>query len=190
VQVKARVAAPEPIKSLIESDASFNVIRHVHYRQYDTYFYFGNEESRLRYREDETVDAQGRVIGSRYRLTLVSSQTEREFPHSILLSRVRFFSPADRSLRFYREYFRPTRETEVEKDRLRWEVIYDDEPLFINVDRMVKPTHDGYFLEIKSRTWSLKDAERKAAAISKLLALFGVSDEAVLRQEYVEIAEG
>jgi 5-methylthioadenosine/S-adenosylhomocysteine deaminase len=189
VQVKARDVDAEAIRAAIEGDPSFQIVRHVHYRQYDTYFYFENEESRLRYREDVTVDAQGKVTGSRYRLTLVSGQTEREFPHSILLSRVRYFSSADRSLRFYREYFRPMRETEVEKDRLRWEVMYEDEPMFINIDRMVSPARDGVFLEIKSRTWSLRDAERKAATIAKMLARFGVPDEAVLRQEYVGIAE-
>jgi 5-methylthioadenosine/S-adenosylhomocysteine deaminase len=125
----------------------------------------------------------------RYRLTLVSGQTEREFPHSILLSRVRYFSSADRSLRFYREYFRPDREIAVEKDRFRWEVMYDDETLFINIDRMVKPEQPGYYLEIKSRTWSIRDAERKAEAISALLRKFGVDDSNVLRQEYVELAE-
>lgn len=189
VQVKARDVDAAAIRAAIESDPNFQIVRHVHYRQYDTYFYFENEESRLRYREDVTIDAQGKVTGSRYRLTLVSGQTEREFPHSILLSRVRYFSSADRSLRFYREYFRPARETEVEKDRLRWEVMYEDEPMFINIDRMVAPARDGAFLEIKSRTWSLRDAERKAATIAKMLARFGVPDDAVLRQEYVEIAD-
>ncbi|PJF48327.1 MAG: amidohydrolase [Candidatus Thermofonsia Clade 3 bacterium] len=189
VQVKARIGDPQPIIEIINS-GEINVVRHVHYRQYDTYFFFEDEPSRLRYREDERVDEKGNVVGSRYRLTLVSGQSEREYPHSILLSRVRFMSPADRSLRFYREYFKPAREVQVEKDRLRWEVFYDDEELFINIDRMVNPAHDGYFLEIKSRTWSKRDAERKAAVIGKLLVRFGVSDDAVLRQEYVQIAQG
>jgi 5-methylthioadenosine/S-adenosylhomocysteine deaminase len=190
VQVKAKVTDPQPIIESINGGGEFNIIRHIHYRQYDTYFFFDNEESRLRYREDEMVDASGKVTGSRYRLTLVSGQTEREFPHSILLSRVRFFSSADRSLRFYREYFRPAREVEVEKDRLRWELVYEDEPLFVNIDKMTNPKRDGYFLEIKSRTWSLRDAERKAKAISKMLARFGVNDGDVVKDEYVEIAEG
>jgi 5-methylthioadenosine/S-adenosylhomocysteine deaminase len=189
VQVKARITDAEPIRKIIEGSDAFNIIRAVHYKQFDTYFFFNNEPSRLRYREDETIAANGTVTGTRYRLTLVSGQTEQEFPHSILLSRVRYFSAADRSLRFYREYFRPDHEVEVQKDRQRWEVFYDDEALFINIDQMVKPAQDGYFLEIKSRTWSPKDAERKAEAIAALLALFGVSDDAVLRQEYVEIAE-
>ena len=191
VQVKARVDDAQPIIEAIGS-GDFNIVRHVHYEQFDTYFYFDQdalqEASRLRYREDIRLDEKGKAIGSRARLTLVSGQTEREFPHSVLLSRVRFMSSADRSLRFYREYFKPAREVEVNKDRLRWEVIFDDEELFINVDRMVKPAREGYFVEIKSRTWSVRDAERKAATIAKLLTRFGIGDDAVIRQEYVEIA--
>jgi 5-methylthioadenosine/S-adenosylhomocysteine deaminase len=189
VQVKARIADPQPIIDVIKG-GEISVVRHVHYKQYDTYFYFDDEPSRLRHREDERVDDKGNVLGSRYRLTLVGGQSEREYPHSILLSRVRFMAPADRSLRFYREYFKPAREQQVEKDRLRWEVFYEDEELFINIDRVVNPARDGYFLEVKSRTWSKRDAERKANVIGKLLARFDVSDEAVLRQEYVQIAEG
>jgi 5-methylthioadenosine/S-adenosylhomocysteine deaminase len=188
VQVKAQVSDIVPIVEVINNDKDFNVIRHVHYQQYDTYFYFENESSRLRYREDISVDGQGNVLNSRHRLTLVGGQTEREFPHSILLSRVRFMAPADRSLRFYREYFKPAREVQVEKDRLRWEVIFDDEELFINIDRMVNPSRQGYFVEIKSRTWSVRDAEEKANAIGKMLARFGIGDDKVLRQEYVDIA--
>ena len=187
VQVKARVSDPQPIIDLINSP-DMRIIRHVHYQQFDTYFYFDNESSRLRFREDIRVDEKGAAVGSRSRLTLVSRQYDREFPHSILLSRVRFMSSADRSLRFYREYFKPAREVEVNKDRLRWEVFFEDEELFINIDQIVNPARDGYFIEIKSRTWSVADAERKAETIGRLLARFGVGDEAVIRQEYVEIA--
>lgn len=77
----------------------------------------------------------------------------------------------------------------MEKDRLRWEVFFEDEELYVNLDRMIKPAKDGYFLEIKSRTWSVRDAEKKAAVIGRLLARFGIGDEALLRQEYVEIAK-
>jgi 5-methylthioadenosine/S-adenosylhomocysteine deaminase len=193
VQVKARISDAQPIIDKIKAaetanDDRFQIVRHVHYKQFDTYFYFDNEPSRLRYREDERVDDKGNVLSVRGRLTLVGGKVEREFPHSIMLSRVRFMAPADRSLRFYREYFKPAEEHPVEKDRLRWEVTFDDQDLFINIDRMVKPEHEGYYLEIKSRTWSRADAQRKAEAIAKMLALFGVADSQVLRQEYVDIA--
>ena len=192
IQVKAHVDDAEPIIAAITGSngpSPFTVIRHVHYRQYDTYFYFDNDESRLRYREDDRVDEQGNTASSRYRLTLIGPQKDREFAHSVLLSRSRFIAPADRSLRFYREYFKPSREVTIEKDRLRWEVIFEDENVFINIDRMVEPERDGYFLEVKSRTWSPKDAARKADIIGAMLDHFGISDKALLREEYVEIAE-
>lgn len=190
VQVKAQVNdAAGIIAELNKGGADLQIVYHKHYRQYDTYFYFEKEASRLRYREDELLDEKGEVSGSRYRLTMVSGKKDREYPHSILLSRSRFIAPADRSLRFYREYFKPEREVMVEKDRLRWEVFFEDEELYVNVDRVVNPKKDGYFLEIKSRTWSMRDAEKKAAVIGRLLARFGIGDEALLRQEYVEIAK-
>lgn len=189
VQVKARIEDPTPIIAAIDAGADgLQKVYHKHYRQFDTYFYFEHEPTRLRYREDELLDATGAVVSSRYRLTLVSSQKEREYPHSILLSRSRFIAPADRSLRFYREYFRPDREVVVEKDRLRWEVFFEDEELYVNLDRVVQPPKEGYYLEVKSRTWSVRDAEKKAAVIGRLLANLGVGDELLLRQEYVEIA--
>ena len=188
VQLKARVDDPAAIIDRING-GQFNVVRHVHYRQYDTYFYFSDEEVRLRHREDERIDESGNIVSSRYRLTLVGGQKEREYPHSILLSRSRFIAPADRSPRFYREYFKPSREVEIEKDRLRWEVLYDDDTFFINIDRMVKPEQQGTYIEIKSRTWSRRDAEHKAQVIGDVLAIFGIGDDAVLRSEYVEIAD-
>ncbi len=192
IQVKAHLDDAQPVVAAIQGAGEagpLTVVRHVHYRQYDTYFFFDNEESRLRYREDDGVDEHGHTVSSRYRLTLIGPQKEREFAHSVLMSRSRFIAPADRSLRFYREYFQPSREVAIEKDRLRWEVIFEDENLFINIDRMIEPKRNGYFLEIKSRTWSPKDAARKADIIGNLLDHFGIPDDALLREEYVEIAE-
>jgi 5-methylthioadenosine/S-adenosylhomocysteine deaminase len=190
VQLKARVDDPAPIIAKIVNSADITVVRNVHYRQYDTYFHFDNEDTRLRYREDEHIDAKGQIINSRYRLTLVGGQKEREYPHSILLSRSRFIAPADRSLRFYREYFKPSREVQIEKDRLRWEILYDDDTFFINIDRIVKPEQSGAYIEIKSRTWSIRDAEHKSQVISEVLARFGIQDDALIRHEYVDIVMG
>lgn len=104
VQVKAQVAdASAIIAELNKSSDDLRIVYHKHYRQYDTYFYFEKEASRLRYREDELLDEKGDLTSSRYRLTMVSGKKDREFAHSILLSRSRFIAPADRSLRFYRE---------------------------------------------------------------------------------------
>ena len=46
---------------------------------------------------------------------------------------------------------------------------------------------EGYFLEIKSRTWSRTDAERKANLIAELLEHFQVAPEQILREEYPQL---
>ena len=51
-----------------------------------------------------------------------------------------------------REYFRPQREREIEKDRRRWLVGYRGVQFYVHLDRLLKPATDGYFLEVKSRT--------------------------------------
>ncbi len=125
-----------------------------------------------------------------YRLTLTGPAAERRFPNSALLSRSRFIAPATHSLRFYREYFKPEKESEVSKDRQRWKVRFEDEEFFINIDRMLKPSIPGAFLEIKSRTWSRRDAEEKALKLSALLQSLGVRDARPVEQDYAEMAEG
>jgi 5-methylthioadenosine/S-adenosylhomocysteine deaminase len=46
---------------------------------------------------------------------------------------------------------------------------------------------DGCFLEIKSRTWSRRDAELKAEKISELLRELGVEDAEAVPQEYPDL---
>ncbi len=105
----------------------------------------------------------------------------------MLLSRSRFTARADRSLRFYREYFRPVNEREVNKERRRYHILYKETEFAINVDQVTTPNLPGWFMEIKSRTWSPRDADKKAALISELLALLKVDPQGVTRTEYVEI---
>src|SRR5690606_11872192 len=113
----------------------------------------------------------------------------QEFPNAVMLSRSRFLADADRSLRFYREYFAPESEIEVMKDRLRWHIIYKETDFAINFDKVVQPDVPGNFLEIKSRTWSRSDAEREAGLMAEILSLVGVNLETAERQEYAEIAQ-
>ena len=156
--------------------------------QYDTYFLFAEaQQGRIRYREDEIFTKDGEVSEVRYLLTYTQPAKEREFAQSILLSRARFTARADRSLRFYREYFRPSGEREINKERRRYHIVYKDTAFMINVDRITQPGLPGYFMEIKSRTWSPRDAEKKAALISELLTLLGVEPRQVTRTEYVEL---
>ncbi|MGA9531859.1 MAG: amidohydrolase family protein [Anaerolineales bacterium] len=187
VQVKVRLNDPNPVIERL-TGGEFEIIRRAHYYEFDTYFSFDDpEQGRLRYREDEFINDEDEIYNVRYRLTMIGPAAEGEFPNSILLSRSRFIAPAEHSLRFYREYFRPADELAVEKDRLRWLIRLDEYEFFVNIDQVVKPAIDGYFLEIKSRTWSRKDAEQKAARISSLLDDLGVARDETVGDEYPEI---
>jgi 5-methylthioadenosine/S-adenosylhomocysteine deaminase len=61
--------------------------------------------------------------------------------------------------------------------------------LAINLDQILKPKLDGYFLEIKARTWSRPDAEQKAKLIEQLLAKLGVASAAVLGEGYTDLVD-
>jgi 5-methylthioadenosine/S-adenosylhomocysteine deaminase len=186
VQVKVKLDAPEVVlKALLESD-EITVIRSVHYHQYDTYFFFDDPaQGRLRYREDEKMDAKGNVVSGRARLTLTGQSREAAFG-SVLLVRSRFLAPAGHSPRFYREYFKPMREREVVKDRKRWLVAFHGVQFYVHLDRLAKP-HIGDFLELKSRTWSRRDAQDKAAVISELLRRLGTNPDEATEKDYVEL---
>ncbi len=187
VQIKVQLPNPEPVIEKINS-GEFEIIRTAHYLEYDTYFSFPDpQEGRLRYREDEFVDANGEIYNVRYRLTLTGPAAEREYPKAVFLSRSRFIAPARHSLRFYREYFKPTSAIEINKDRLRWLLRYEGAEFFVNIDRLLEPALEGCFLEIKSRTWSRRDAEIKAEKISALRKALGVEKAKAVRQEYPDL---
>jgi 5-methylthioadenosine/S-adenosylhomocysteine deaminase len=187
VQLKVRLADPTlVIEKLSSSD--LEILRTAHYLEYDTYFSFPDpSEGRLRYREDEFVDKKGNIFNVRYRLTLTGPAAEHEYPNAVLLSRSRFIAPATHSPRFYREYFDPIAETEITKDRLRWLVRFKGSEFFINIDRVLEPPLEGCFLEIKSRTWSRRDAEMKSKKISELLRALAVEGAEPVFQEYPEL---
>ncbi|HNS39517.1 MAG TPA: amidohydrolase family protein, partial [Promineifilum sp.] len=192
VQVKVSLDDPAVVHRLLETD-EVEVTRFAHYRQYDDYMLFDNDApdvDRLRYREDEFIDENGEVTQVRARLTLIGRGDREEFPNAVMLSRSRFLAAADKSLRFYQEYFAPARQTRVNKDRLRWHILYKATDFAINLDQVLKPEIPGYFLEIKARTWSRSDAERKAALIAELMALCGLEMDQAERREYTEIAIG
>jgi 5-methylthioadenosine/S-adenosylhomocysteine deaminase len=186
IQVKARLASEASVLRALESE-QIAIIRRAHYHQYDTYFFFDSpEQGRLRYREDEFLDATDQVVKARARLTLTGPSRERALG-SVLLFRSRFFAPATHTPRFYREYFKPAREKEVEKDRRRWLVAYRGVQFYVHLDRLRNPATDGYFIEVKSRTWSRRDAEDKAAVITELLERLGARPEDTIEADYVEL---
>jgi 5-methylthioadenosine/S-adenosylhomocysteine deaminase len=184
VQIKVLLRDPEHVVAQL-NDGKFETLRTAHYREYDTYFAFADKENtRLRYREDEFINEAGEVYNVRTRLTLTGPAKEREYANSAMLSRSRFIAPAQYTPRFYREYFKPVGETNIHKDRRRWLVRYHDLEFFINVDLILEPVIDETFLEIKSRTWSRKDAEIKADLITEILNELGLSSASPVLDEY------
>ena len=187
VQVKARVPTADQVRTILDSD-HVTVIRRSRYHQFDTYWSFEDlEQGRLRYREDEFLDADGNVTGARARLTLTGRTHEERFGH-VILFRSRYLAPAAHSARFYREYFRPAAERFVDKERQRWLVAYRGVEFYVHLDRLISPPVDGYFLEVKSRTWSRRDARDKATVIAELLALFGASPDDTITDGYADLA--
>ena len=106
----------------------------------------------------------------------------------MLLFHSRYLAPAAHSSRFYREYFRPAAEHVVEKERRRWLIAYRGVEFHVHLDRLIDPPRHGCFLEIKSRTWSRRDAVDKAELITRLLEVFGTRPDDTLPDGYVEFA--
>ncbi len=186
VQVKARIASPDSVVAALQNP-DITIIRHVHYHQFDTYFFFGDgAQGQLRYREDEFLDDTNNVVNARARLTLTGPSREAAFG-SVLLFRSRFFAPAAHSPRFYREYFKPAREREVEKNRRRWLVAFRGAQFYVHLDQLLHPHKGACFVEVKSRTWSRRDAEDKAAIITELLTLLGARPDEAIEEGYVEL---
>lgn len=186
IQSKVRIKNPEQImQRLLNSD--IEIIRKRHYREYDIYFFFTDvDQGMLRYREDEFLDEQGKIEQVRSRLTLIGPTSEDKFEQDVLLSRSRYLAPATQSPRFYREYFKPQFEKEIDKNRVRYLVRYKDVEFFINFDEIRNP-QIGHFLEVKSRTWSRDDAEMKSKLISQLLDFLGADLEETTTDDYIEM---
>ena len=187
VQVKVKITDPDAIIQALKRP-EIQVIRKRHYHEHDVYFFFDDpSQGRLRFREDDFIDdAKGVITNVRARLTLLGRKREGKFGDQVLLSRSRYIAPASQPLRFYREYFRPKSEIAIEKDRLRWLIQYKDTEFFVNLDQMKVPPL-GYYLEIKSRTWSRRDAERKAQLASELLSVLDASSGEKVTEDYIDI---
>ena len=187
VQVKVKLADPDAVVQALKG-SEIDIVRKRHYREHDVYFFFEEaSQGRLRYREDDFMDdVKGIVTNVRARLTLIGLKREGQFEDQVLLSRSRYIAPASQSLRFYREYFKPKSEIAIEKDRQRWLIQYKDTEFFVNLDQMREPQL-GYYLEIKSRTWSRRDAEHKAQLASELLSVLGASSGEKVTEDYIDI---
>ncbi len=185
IQSKVRIATIDPILRALKNP-EIEILRRRHYKEYDVYFFFTSiDQGILRYREDSFIE-NDQVAKVRSRLTLIGPTLEDEFPQEVLLSRSRYLAPANQSVRFYHEYFRPQMEKEIEKDRLRFLVKYHDIEFFINLDTISKPNL-GCFLEIKSRTWSRQDAELKSKLVVDLIQLLGADPTETTSDDYIEM---
>ncbi len=188
VQAKIAIPNPEQVINTLES-SGIEILRRRHYHEYDTYFIFEDErQGFLRYREDHFIDERGQVSNVRSRLTLIGEAVEFRFPHDVLLSRSRYLAPATQSLRFYREYFQPVREVEIEKDRRRFLVNFKGEEFFINIDKMIAPSL-GNFFEIKSRTWSRQDANQKSKLSIELIETLYQGPMKMVSKDYFEASK-
>lgn len=185
IQVKAHLGPnSESRVAQLLADPSVSITKQSARTQYDTYFLFKNRE-RLRIREDHRTDPGARPE-PKYTVTLMAEARRGDYPHAIVLSRARYTAPADHTVRFYREYFQPDKVTEREKRRKRWRILYKNHDFAVNFDTLLG-SDPGPYLEIKSRTWSSRDAATRAGLIGELLALIGVDESALVKQEYVEM---
>lgn len=186
VQVKARIPCEITVEEWL-SKSEIKVVKHSVRDQYDTYFFFDDPElGRIRYREDNVLGQDGAVTPI-YNLVYTGPIVEQEYENSVVLTRSRYATRADRSLRFYSEYFQPTSSHEVIKHRHRYHVRYKGTLFFVNVDEIIQPPQECFFIEIKSRTWSARDAVRKAVLIGEILDLFGLTTEHLVRQDYTDL---
>lgn len=189
MKCRLKVAVDDPDALVVRIKQGIEVLRHRHYHEFDTYFSFADPgQGYLRYREDELIGQDDQIENVRYRLTLLGPSREGDFPTDALLSRSRFIAPAIHSLRFYRGDLKPAQEKVIEKHRLRWRILYHGLEFYINLDRIENPKL-GYFLEVKSRTWSRKDAEHKALVSRELIRSLGISNEISLSEDYIEIVK-
>jgi 5-methylthioadenosine/S-adenosylhomocysteine deaminase len=186
VQTKVVIEDPDAIINTLLS-SNLSVQRKRHYHEYDTYFFFDDpDQGRLRYREDHFISDENKVVNVRSRLTLIGENREKHFPQEVMLSRSRFFAPATQSMRFYKEYFRPTNTVEIEKYRKRFLVSYKETEFFINIDTFIVPKL-GSYLEIKSRTWSRNDAEYKSKLVLELFEILGLQNKSFISKDYIEL---
>jgi 5-methylthioadenosine/S-adenosylhomocysteine deaminase len=187
IQVKAILRDPNAIEILLDHP-DVKVLRTAHYRQHDTYFLFNDTSAgRVRYREDDRVDDDGKISEVRTRLTYMSPRKERNIDAVVAVSRSRFISAAVHPIRFYKEYFQADQERTLDKDRRRWSIMYQGVQFYVNVDQVINPPQQGLFIEIKSNTWSARDADFKAAHVQEMLRILSIAPEDIVTDDYLEI---
>ena len=188
VQVKAPAGQRGAGARRCSTADELTVIRSSRYHQYDTYWSFDDpDQGRLRYREDEFLDEAGR--GHRRAIAADAHRPDARGPLRRRAALPLALPGAGRALGALLPRVLPAgRRARREKERRRWLVAYRGVEFYVHLDRLIEPAAEGYFLEIKSRTWSRRDARDKAAIIAELLALFGATPDDTLGDGYVELA--
>ncbi|MFT3893837.1 MAG: hypothetical protein QM730_19580 [Anaerolineales bacterium] len=69
---------------------------------------------------------------------------------------------------------------------MRWFIKYKETEFYVNLDKVSVPAL-GNFLEVKSRTWSRKDAENKSHLLNELLSILGVTGGETVTNDYIDI---
>ncbi|MCE2849783.1 MAG: amidohydrolase family protein [Roseiflexaceae bacterium] len=187
VQVKAQLTATQVAAVMAAlHQPPFTYLRGNRRTQYDTYFLWEDVSyGRLRFRED-VRHTDSDMNSPYYTLTLTEKASRVEHSAAIQISRARYTAQANHSERFYREYFQPQHIVTITKERQRSHISYKQTDFAINIDTLTNTPNAGPFLEIKSRTWSRRDAEHKAALIGEILAHLGIAEHRLIKQEYVE----
>ena len=121
----------------------------------------------------------------RYRLTLLGPAREELRQRRPALAQP-FHAPATHSLRFYREYFKPARE--IWSRRIAGAGECCSRHRVLHQPGSGEEPDLGYFIEVKSRTWSRRDAEHKAELARDLIACLGAARADAVAEDYVEIA--
>ena len=119
-------------------------------------------------------------------MTLTEPAKRVEYNAAVQLSRARYTAPANHTERFYREYFQPNQVITITKDRQRLHITYRDTEFAVNIDTVSTSANAGLYVELKSRTWSQRDATHKAVLMGEILQLFGIDDSRLIKHEYVE----
>ena len=187
VQVKAPLASDETGAGGASTAASSRSSRRVRYHQYDTYFSFADpSHGRLRYREDEFLDEKG-AVDARARAADAASapRARRSSARCCCSARATSRRPPTRAASTA-STSGPSSERDVEKHRRRWLVAYKGVEFYVHLDKLTQPALPGYFLEIKSRTWSRRDAHDKAAVITELMQKFGATPAEAFGDGYVD----
>jgi 5-methylthioadenosine/S-adenosylhomocysteine deaminase len=65
-------------------------------------------------------------------------------------------------------------------------VLFQGTEFYINLDKLDQPDL-GYFLEVKSRTWSRRDAEHKSEVVIQMIEFLGASTKETVTQDYIEL---